>query len=60
MESIVKNIYSGKATYASVEALVDKCLSVDTNQSKFYDFINSLIRDEVEVFFLIVRLFVRK
>ena len=49
MEGVIKDIYARKATFASVEAQVEKCLAVDTNQEKFYEFINSVIRDEVEV-----------
>ena len=43
-----------------MEAQVKKCFTVETNQEKFYEFINSVIRDEVEVCSKTLRQFARK
>ena len=60
IEDIVKNIYAKKDSFASMEAQVKKCFTVETNQEKFYEFINSVIRDEVEVCSKALRQFARK
>lgn len=42
-------MYALNITYAKAKDLILKCLEAETNLDKFYDFINMIIREQVDV-----------
>ena len=49
LEQTIQDIYALKTDYNTSKNHVKACFAVDINRQKFYQFINSVIRDEVEV-----------
>lgn len=45
LEQIIKDIYSLRINFEDVQKEVEEFITIDINRDKFYEFINSIIRD---------------
>ena len=49
LERIIRDIYSLRVSFRKAQLEIEHCLSRETNREKICEFINVVIRDEVEV-----------
>jgi hypothetical protein len=49
LREIIRDIYALRVTYAASSKVLEECLSIEDNREKLYEFINEIIREEVDV-----------
>jgi hypothetical protein len=49
LREIIRDIYALRVTYEASRKVLEECLSIEDNREKLYEFINEVIREEVDV-----------